>query len=41
MVTDQCGQKRAATYTGPSKTMSDIFREVDEEVRRDKALLFW
>ena len=41
VVTDQCGQKRAATYTGPSKTMSDIFREVDEEVRLDKALLFW
>jgi hypothetical protein len=26
---------------GPSKDMSDIFREVDEEVRRDKALQFW
>ena len=31
----------AASQTGPSKTMSDIFREVDEEVRRDKALQFW
>ena len=31
----------AASQTGPSETMSDIFREVDEEVRRDKALQFW
>ena len=31
----------AARQTGPSKIMSDIFREVDEDVRRDKALQFW
>ena len=31
----------ATSQTGPSKDMSDIFREVDEEVRRDKALQFW